>query len=81
MTIPNLDFKEMYAKCDVPLSEDILFAITKMNKDQRVHALSVIEEMEAEGARTLKLGINQSFTEPEPPNLISKPEPANKTAP
>ena len=56
LTIPNLDFKEMYSRCGVPMNEDILSAITKMNQEQRNHAVSVIEEMEAEGARTLQLG-------------------------
>lgn len=56
LTIPNLDFKEMYNRCGVPMNEDILVAITKMNDGQRDKAVSIIEEMEAEGARTLQLG-------------------------
>lgn len=56
LTLPNLDFKDMYERCDVPLNEDILVTIGKMNPEKRAKAVSVIEEMEAEGARTLQLG-------------------------
>eukprot|EP00466_Bigelowiella_natans_P010998 jgi/Bigna1/56044/estExt_Genewise1Plus.C_810035 len=55
LTIPNLDFKEMYSRCGVDPSEDILEAIKKMTPEKAKAANAVIDEMEAEGRRTLQL--------------------------
>jgi phosphoglycolate phosphatase-like HAD superfamily hydrolase len=55
LTIPNLDFVKMYSRCGVPLSEDLLLAIKAMDSTQAAAAHAVIDEMEEEGRRTLKL--------------------------
>lgn len=55
LTIPNLDFKSMYTRCGVPLTEDILAVIATMPADKKASANLVIEEMEEEGRRTLQL--------------------------
>lgn len=55
LTAPNLDFGEMYRRCGVDLSQDILEAVAKMPADQAQRATSIIEEMEEEGRRTLQL--------------------------
>ena len=55
LTVPNLDFKLMYERCGVDLDDDLLAAVILMPSQQREAATSVIEEMEAEGRRTLKL--------------------------
>ena len=55
LTVPNLDFKLMYERCGVPMSEDILEAIAKMPPADADAANAVIDEMEAEGRRTLRL--------------------------
>lgn len=55
LTVPNLDFERMYARCGVPITEDILLAISAMPIDKKTAANLVIEEMEEEGRRTLKL--------------------------
>ena len=55
LTIPNLDFKEMYGRCGVDNSKDILEEVAAMPKDQQLAANRIIEEMEAEGRRTLEL--------------------------
>ena len=55
LTKPNLDFKEMYQKCGVPLSDDLLVSIAKMPQEQAAAARAVLAEMEAEGRRTLEL--------------------------
>ena len=55
ITVPNLDFAAMYERCNVPLSEDLLAAIRAMPSDEQAAANAVIDEMEAEGRRTLKL--------------------------
>ena len=55
LTKPNLDFKEMYRRANVPLDEDILEAIAHMPPLERQRAQSVIEEMENEGRHTLEL--------------------------
>ena len=53
--MPNLDFKEMYRRCGVDPSDDILEAIAKMPAADAAAATSVVDEMEAEGRRTLRL--------------------------
>ena len=55
LTKPNLDFKEMYERCGVPRSQDILEAIARMPPAEAAAANAVIDEMEAEGRRTLEL--------------------------
>eukprot|EP00469_Lotharella_globosa_P010546 CAMPEP_0167777266 /NCGR_PEP_ID=MMETSP0111_2-20121227/3597_1 /TAXON_ID=91324 /ORGANISM="Lotharella globosa, Strain CCCM811" /LENGTH=372 /DNA_ID=CAMNT_0007667429 /DNA_START=133 /DNA_END=1251 /DNA_ORIENTATION=- len=55
LTVPNLDFKEMYERCGVAPSEDVLEAIAAMSPQKAAAAKAVIDEMEAEGRRTLKL--------------------------
>ena len=56
LTCPNLDFKEMYSRCGVPLSEDLLTEIAQMPDIEQARANAVIEEMEAQGRNTLELG-------------------------
>lgn len=51
LTVPNLDFAEMYRRAGVPKGEDILSA--KWRSDTTAQA--VVEEMEEEGRRTLRL--------------------------
>lgn len=55
LTIPNLDFTEMYKRCNVPLDQDILKAISEMSSADAERASIIIEEMEAEGRQTLRL--------------------------
>jgi len=55
LTVPNLDFKEMYERCGVSRSDDLLTAIAAMPVEQAARANAVIDEMEAEGRRTLRL--------------------------
>ena len=55
LTVPNLDFKEMYARCGVPMSEDLLTALSSMSDANRAEASRHIEEMEAEAASTMVL--------------------------
>ena len=55
LTVPNLDFAEMYRRCGVDRSQDILVAIAGMPPQQRAAAQAVIDEMEAEGRRTLMM--------------------------
>jgi len=51
LTVPNLDFKEMYRRAGVPFGDDILSS--RWRSDAHVNA--VIEEMEEEGRQTLQL--------------------------
>ena len=55
LTIPNLDFAEMYDRCGVDRSGDILKSIATMEPDAAEKANAIVEEMEEEGRRTLKL--------------------------
>lgn len=55
LTIPNLDFAEMYRRANVDMDDDILEAINRMDDAAATHAKGVIEEMEQEGRRTLQL--------------------------
>eukprot|EP00931_Biecheleriopsis_adriatica_P013355 TRINITY_DN11472_c0_g1_i2.p1 TRINITY_DN11472_c0_g1~~TRINITY_DN11472_c0_g1_i2.p1 ORF type:complete len:400 (-),score=81.43 TRINITY_DN11472_c0_g1_i2:147-1346(-) len=61
LTVPNLDFSEMYRRCGVPKSEDILEAVAAMDEARRREANTIIEDMEEEGRRTLQLatGVGQ----------------------
>ena len=55
LTKPNLDFAEMYQRCGVPMSVDLLVAVAAMNPEAQQSATAVIDEMEEEGRRTLEL--------------------------
>ena len=55
LTIPNLNYAEMYKRCNVPRNEDILHAITKMSPSDAQRAKDIIDEIEEEGRKTLKL--------------------------
>jgi len=55
LTKPNLDFVEMYRRCGVDRSTDILAAIASMPPAEAAAANAVVDEMEAEGRRTLEL--------------------------
>eukprot|EP00930_Biecheleria_cincta_P100407 TRINITY_DN92045_c0_g1_i1.p1 TRINITY_DN92045_c0_g1~~TRINITY_DN92045_c0_g1_i1.p1 ORF type:complete len:426 (-),score=64.87 TRINITY_DN92045_c0_g1_i1:82-1359(-) len=55
LTKPNLDFAEMYRRCNVDLKTDLLPAVAAMQPAERAAANAVIDEMEAEGRRTLEL--------------------------
>lgn len=51
LTVPNLDFKEMYRRAGVPIGADILSS--QWRSDAMVN--NVIEELEEEGRRSLQL--------------------------
>ena len=55
LTIPNLDFGEMYDRCGVDRSQDILTAIAAMDETAAARANAIIDDMEEEGRRTLQL--------------------------
>lgn len=55
LTIPNLDFGVMYDRCGIDRQDDILTAIASMDKASAQKANAIIDEMEAEGRRTLQL--------------------------
>lgn len=55
LTVQNLDFKVMHERCGVPAGQDLLQAVAGMNGADRHRAEEIIEEMEAEGRRTLQL--------------------------
>ena len=55
LTVPNLDFGEMYRRCGVPLERDLLAEVAAMAPAEAAAAHAVIDEMEAEGRRTLRL--------------------------
>ena len=55
LTVPNLDFTDMYRRCNVPLDQDLLAAIAAMPFEEASKANAVIDEMEEEGRRTLQL--------------------------
>jgi phosphoglycolate phosphatase-like HAD superfamily hydrolase len=50
-----LSFEEMYRRCGVPMSDDLLAAVAAMDAERSAAANAVIDEMEAEGRRTLEL--------------------------
>ena len=49
LTVPNLDFTDMYRRCNVPLDQDLLAAIAAMPFEEASKANAVIDEMEEEG--------------------------------
>ena len=51
LTVPNLDFREMYRRAGVPAADDILSAAWRADEQ----ASAVVEEMEGEGRATLQL--------------------------
>ncbi|KAG7346441.1 ankyrin repeat domain protein [Nitzschia inconspicua] len=56
LTIPNLDFDLMYQRCNVDKDKDILHEINHVLSPSRAEdCRAIIEEMEAEGRRTLQL--------------------------
>lgn len=55
LTKPNLDFGEMYRRCGVDRSLDILEEIANMAPQEQLVANAIIEEMEEEGRQTLEL--------------------------
>ena len=55
LTIPNLDFGLMYDRCGVARDEDILEVVERMAPSDAARARGIIEEMEEEGRRTLRL--------------------------
>lgn len=55
LTVPNLDFVEMYRRCGVRRDQDILAAVESMDLLEKQKSLDIIDEMEEEGRRTLRL--------------------------
>jgi phosphoglycolate phosphatase-like HAD superfamily hydrolase len=55
LTVPNLDFGAMYERCGVPLDQDLLAVVDAMKPEPRAAAWAIIDEMEAEGRRSLNL--------------------------
>jgi HAD superfamily hydrolase (TIGR01549 family) len=55
LTIPNLDFGEMYRRCGVDSSKDILEEIAAMPESEQKVAYNIMDEIEEEGRRTLEL--------------------------
>jgi len=55
LTLPNLEFAEMYRRCGVSPTADLLTAIDAMADEERKRALLTVEEMEEEGRSTLQL--------------------------
>jgi HAD superfamily hydrolase (TIGR01549 family) len=55
LTIPNLDFADMYRRCGVEQGKDILQEVAAMSEADNDRANGIIEDMEEEGRRTLQL--------------------------
>uniref|UniRef100_A0A7S1XMH3 Uncharacterized protein n=1 Tax=Phaeomonas parva TaxID=124430 RepID=A0A7S1XMH3_9STRA len=55
LTVPNLDFREMYRRCGVEGKSDILAEMQAMTPARKEEVGAIIEEMEEEGRRTLEL--------------------------
>lgn len=55
LTMPNLDFAEMYRRCGVSRTQDILEVVSFMDPSEAGRCNAIIEEMEEEGRRNLKL--------------------------
>ena len=55
LTVPNLDFKEMYRRCGVDPQLDILQEIASLPKEDANDKLAIIHEMEEEAVRTMQL--------------------------
>ncbi|KAJ1457116.1 HAD-like domain-containing protein [Pelagophyceae sp. CCMP2097] len=55
LTVPNLDFRSMYARCGVSANLDLLAEIALMEPARASEARAVIDEMEAAAASSLQL--------------------------
>ena len=55
LTVPNLDFAEMYRRCGVDKKDDILKVLAAMPIEEAASRYKIIEEMEDEATRTMKL--------------------------
>jgi HAD superfamily hydrolase (TIGR01549 family) len=55
LTVPNLDFTEMYKRCGVDKNDDILTAIQKYSDDRRQECEQIIHQMEQEACETMQL--------------------------
>jgi HAD superfamily hydrolase (TIGR01549 family) len=55
LTIPNLDFSEMYRRCGVDLKDDILQVLSSLPEGEAAPKYNIIEEMEAEAANSMKI--------------------------
>lgn len=55
LTVPNLDFAEMYRRCEVDKKDDILKVLAAMSNEEAACRYKIIEEMEDEATRTMKL--------------------------
>jgi len=55
LTVPNLDFADMYRRCGVDVRGDILAEVEIMPPEQKAKALQIIEDMEEEGRQTLQV--------------------------
>ena len=62
LSVPNLDFTEMYSRCNVPLNEDLLEAISQMTTENAKKTNDVIDEMEKEGRRRFALFLDPNTT-------------------
>ena len=55
LTVPNLDFAEMYRRCGVDKKDDILQVLATMPSEEAAYRYKIIEEMEDEATRTMEL--------------------------
>lgn len=55
LTVPNLDFAEMYRRCGVDKKDDILKVLAAMPSEEAASRYKIIEDMEDEATRTMKL--------------------------
>ena len=53
LTVPNLDFAQMYKRCGVSMKDDIILTVNQMPKAEKEASWRVIEEMEAEGKSSI----------------------------
>lgn len=55
LTVPNLDFPEMYRRCGIDPAHDILQVISELPVEQAKDKLAIIHEMEEEAVNTMQL--------------------------
>jgi HAD superfamily hydrolase (TIGR01549 family) len=55
LTVPNLDFGEMYRRCEVDSSQDILKVLATLPLQEAQAKFQIIQEMEEESTRTMKV--------------------------
>jgi phosphoglycolate phosphatase-like HAD superfamily hydrolase len=55
LTVPNIDFVEMYRRCGIHPSKDILAEMDAMTEAERKKAHAIIYEMEEEAIRTMRI--------------------------